>query len=59
MPFPISTGPARLRPSVILALGLGLTLFVTLALTDRTIATELQSGLPERAPAFFFLDVPQ
>jgi putative ABC transport system permease protein len=43
--------------SVILALGLGLALFVTLALTDRIISTELRSGLPEKAPAFFFLDV--
>jgi putative ABC transport system permease protein len=43
--------------SVILALGLGLTLFVTLALTDRTISAELRSGIPDKAPAFFFLDV--
>lgn len=43
--------------SVIMALGLGLTLFVTLALTDQTISTELRSGLPNQAPSFFFLDV--
>ena len=49
--------PGSAAGSVILALGLGLTLFVTLALTDRTISTELQAGLPEKAPAFFFLDV--
>lgn len=49
--------PGSAAASVILALGLGLTLFVTLALTDRTISTELRSGLPEKAPAFFFLDV--
>jgi putative ABC transport system permease protein len=49
--------PGAAAQSVILALGLGLTLFVTLALTDRTIGAELQSGLPKRAPAFFFLDV--
>ncbi|MBL8894364.1 MAG: FtsX-like permease family protein, partial [Rhizobiales bacterium] len=49
--------PGAAAQSVILALGLGLTLFVTLALTDRTIGAELQAGLPERAPAFFFLDV--
>jgi putative ABC transport system permease protein len=42
---------------VIMALGLGLSLFVTLALTDRTISTELRSGIPEKAPAFFFIDV--
>jgi putative ABC transport system permease protein len=49
--------PGSSAQSVILALGLGLTLFVTLALTDRTISTELSSGLPEKAPAFYFLDV--
>ena len=49
--------PGSSSVSVILALGLGLTLFVTLALTDRTISNELRAGIPERAPAFFFLDV--
>ncbi|MFN4141012.1 ABC transporter permease [Aestuariivirga sp.] len=49
--------PGSAAASVILALGLGLTLFVTLALTDRSISTELAAGIPEKAPAFFFLDV--
>ncbi len=49
--------PGSAAAAVILALGLGLTLFVMLALTDRTISAELRSGLPEKAPAFFFLDV--
>ena len=49
--------PGSSAVSVILALGLGLTLFVTLALTDQTISKELRSGISERAPAFFFLDV--
>lgn len=49
--------PGSAAASVILALGLGLTLFVTLALTDRSISSELRSGIPEKAPAFFFLDV--
>jgi putative ABC transport system permease protein len=49
--------PGSAAASAILALGLGLTLFVTLALTDRSISSELRSGLPEKAPAFFFLDV--
>ncbi len=44
--------------SVIMALGLGLTLFVTLALTDQTLSNELKSSIPDRAPAFFFVDVP-
>ena len=49
--------PGSSAVSVILALGLGLTLFVTLALTDQTISRELRAGIPEKAPAFFFLDV--
>ncbi len=49
--------PGAASVSVIMALGLGLTLFVTLALTDQTISAELRSGIPDKAPAFFFLDV--
>lgn len=49
--------PGAASFSIILALGLGLSLFVTLALTDRTITNELKAGIPEKAPAFFFLDV--
>jgi len=49
--------PGSSAASVILALGLGLTLFVALALTDRAISRELRSGIPDKAPAFFFLDV--
>ncbi len=50
--------PGSAAASVILALGLGLTLFVTLALTDRSVSGELLSAIPQRAPAFFFIDVP-
>lgn len=49
--------PGASAVSVILALGLGLTLFVALALTDRTISEELRAGIPQKAPAFFVLDV--
>ena len=49
--------PGSNAASIILALGLGLTLFVTLALTDQTMSAELKSGIPDKAPAFFFLDV--
>jgi putative ABC transport system permease protein len=49
--------PGSSAASVILALGLGLTLFVTLALVDRSITGELRSSIPQRAPAFFFLDI--
>ena len=49
--------PGSSAKSVIMALGLGLSLFVTLALTDQTISRELRSGLPDKAPAFYFIDV--
>ncbi len=49
--------PGSSAASVILALGLGLTLFVALALVDRSITSELRASIPERAPAFFFLDI--
>jgi putative ABC transport system permease protein len=49
--------PGSAAASTILALGLGLTLFVTLALTDGTIRNELMAGIPKRAPAFYLLDI--
>ncbi len=50
--------PGAPTPSIVLSLGLGLALFVTLALVDSNISAQLRSSIPERAPSFFFLDVP-
>lgn len=49
--------PGALTPSVILSLGLGLALLVTLALIDGNLRRELIGNLPERAPNFFFVDI--
>ncbi|HUG63025.1 MAG TPA: FtsX-like permease family protein, partial [Methylomirabilota bacterium] len=49
--------PGGLTVSVVLSLGLGLALLVTLALIDGNLRTQLTSSLPERAPSFFFLDI--
>ncbi len=49
--------PGAPTPSIVLALGLGLTLFVTLALVDKNVTDELKSAVPKQAPSFFFLDV--
>ena len=49
--------PGSTSGSVIMALGLGLGLFVTLTLTDQTLTREIKSNLPDRAPAFYFVDV--
>jgi len=49
--------PGALTPSVVLSLGLGLTLLVALALIDGNLRRQLAGDLPERAPNFFFVDI--
>lgn len=49
--------PGALTPSVVLSLGLGLALLVTLALIDSNLRRELSGNLPDRAPNFFFVDI--
>jgi putative ABC transport system permease protein len=49
--------PGALTPSVVLSLGLGLTLLVTLALIDSDLRRQITSSLPEQAPNFFFVDI--
>lgn len=50
--------PGALTPTVVLSLGLGLTLLVTVALLDRSLNEELTGPLQEEAPSFFFVDIP-
>jgi putative ABC transport system permease protein len=50
--------PNALTPTIVLSLGLGLSLLVTLALIETSLTRQLTQSLPERAPSFFFLDVP-
>ncbi|MFC7052458.1 ABC transporter permease [Hansschlegelia quercus] len=50
--------PGALTPSVVLSLGLGLVLLVTLTLIDSSIRRQISQELPAKAPAFFFLDIP-
>jgi putative ABC transport system permease protein len=49
--------PGALTPSVVLSLGLGLTLLVTIALIDGNLRRQITGGLPEQAPDFFFVDI--
>ncbi len=49
--------PGALTPSVVLSLGLGLTLLVSLALIDTNLREQLSGAITEKAPDFFFLDV--
>ncbi|HEX9323357.1 MAG TPA: FtsX-like permease family protein [Xanthobacteraceae bacterium] len=49
--------PGAVTPVVVLSLGLGLALMVTLTLIDGNLRRQFTAGLPERAPSFYFLDV--
>ncbi len=49
--------PGALTPSVVLALGLGLTLIATLTLIDGNLRRQIAGNLPEVAPNFFFVDI--
>lgn len=51
--------PGAQTSALVVALGLGLTLFVTLATIQTSIDAEIKSTVPERAPSFFVLDVPR
>jgi putative ABC transport system permease protein len=50
--------PGALTPSVVLSLGLGLSLLVAVIEIDGNLHREFAAALPEHAPAFFFLDIP-
>jgi putative ABC transport system permease protein len=49
--------PGALTPSVVLSLGLGLSLLVTLVEIDGNLHRQFAATLPERAPSFFFIDI--
>ena len=49
--------PGAPTPSVVLSLGLGLTLLVTVSLINGNLSGEITSNLPSRAPSFFFVDI--
>ncbi len=49
--------PGSLTPSVVLSLGLGLALLVTLALIDGNLRRQITDNLPQRSPDFFFVDI--
>ena len=49
--------PGGLTRAVVLSLGTGLSLLVTVALVDRSIVAELTGRMPEQSPNFFVLDI--
>ncbi|MEY4271079.1 MAG: hypothetical protein RLZZ58_2295 [Pseudomonadota bacterium] len=51
--------PGAQTGALVVALGLGLTLFVTMATIQTSLTNEIRSTVPARAPSFFVLDIPQ
>ncbi len=50
--------PGAPTRNLIVALGLGLTLFATLATIEGNLAGQIDRTIPARAPSFFVLDIP-
>lgn len=49
--------PGAPTGSVVLSLGLGLTVLVTIAMVEGNVSRQVTSALPEAAPAYFFIDI--
>jgi putative ABC transport system permease protein len=49
--------PGALTPTVVLSLGLGLAVLVTVTLIEGNLRRQLTAALPERAPSFYFVDI--
>ncbi|HEY9163176.1 MAG TPA: FtsX-like permease family protein, partial [Magnetovibrio sp.] len=49
--------PGTATPGVVLALGVGLSVLVAVALIQGNLARQIQDSIPEQAPAFFFIDI--
>lgn len=50
--------PSALTPTIVLSLGLGITLLVTVIEIDGNLSRQFANELPARAPSFYFLDIP-
>ncbi|HEY9555072.1 ABC transporter permease [Allosphingosinicella sp.] len=50
--------PAAQTGKLVVALGLGLTLFTTLAVIETNLSGQIRTTIPETAPSFFMLDIP-
>ena len=49
--------PGALTPTVVLSLGLGLALLVTVLEIDGNLRRQFMAALPDKAPSFYFLDI--
>jgi putative ABC transport system permease protein len=50
--------PGALTPSVVMSLGLGLAVLVTITQIDGNLRRQFLAALPDRAPSFYFVDIP-
>ncbi|WP_424628957.1 ABC transporter permease [Bradyrhizobium sp. SYSU BS000235] len=50
--------PGALTPSVVISLGLGLAVLVTVTQIDGNLRRQFAASLPEHAPSFYFIDIP-
>ncbi|HXL12410.1 MAG TPA: FtsX-like permease family protein [Bradyrhizobium sp.] len=50
--------PGALTPSVVLSLGLGIAVLVTITQIDGNLRRQFLAALPDRAPSFYFIDIP-
>ncbi|HWL30505.1 MAG TPA: FtsX-like permease family protein [Xanthobacteraceae bacterium] len=49
--------PGALTPTVVLSLGLGLALLVTVVEIDGNLRRQFEAALPDKAPSFYFIDL--
>ena len=49
--------PGALTPTVVLSLGLGLALLVTMIQIDGNLRRQFMAALPDKAPSFYFVDI--
>tara|TARA_B100000700_G_scaffold327129_1_gene440747 strand:+ start:5380 stop:7899 length:2520 start_codon:yes stop_codon:yes gene_type:complete len=49
--------PGAPTGSVVMSLGLGLTVLVTVALIEANLSKQISKSLPEKAPGYFFMDI--
>jgi putative ABC transport system permease protein len=49
--------PGALTPTVVLSLGLGVAVLVTVIQIDGNLRQQFMAALPDKAPAFFFVDI--
>lgn len=50
--------PGALTPSVVMSLGLGLAVLVTITQIDGNLRRQFIATLPDHSPSFFFMDIP-